>query len=249
MLEVLQNTVKFLKEDKILIFLTFLPFLIMLILFYVLKMELPTKGLGSQAPLIPPFMGTEVFLGNIEMNEWSDYIKYKEWKDFGMQIFLFSSMIYYFIIYSLYSKSKLGGSLAILQCLLLVLLFAFLSSYLSKFKIVIMSSLAILFVFVIPAGSSGLGFLESFQESFRIVKENFFEVFFLFLLSAGIFVVAGWLSQDFILTVLDLFEFSWKQQAIALYIFVTFVGAIIIAFQIILFTNYFLTKKKTMKIE
>jgi len=242
MLELLEKTLESLKEDKILIFLTFLPFIIMLILLYALEMELPTKGLVSRTPLIPPFMGTESFLGNIEMNKWTDYIKYKEWKDLGTQIFFFISIIYYFIIYSFYSKSKLGGNLAILQCLLLVLIFAFLSSYLSKFKIVIMTSLGILFVFVIPAGSSGLGFFESFQESFRIVKENFLEIFLLFLLSTGLFIAVEWISEDFILTILDFFEFSWKQQVIALYIFVTFVAAVIIAFQISLFTNYFLTE-------
>jgi hypothetical protein len=249
MFELIKGTTESLKEDKILILFTFLPFIIMFILIYALKMELPAKGLTFPTTFVLPFLGTETFLSNIEMNRWTRLIDYKEWKDFGMQIFFFGSMIYYFIIYSFYSKSKLGGKLAILQCLLLALLFVFLSSYLFKFKIVIISSLAILFVFVIPAGSSGLGFFESFQESFRIVKENFLEVFLLFLLSVGIFIVVGLFSQEFILTLLDLFKFSLEQEAIASYIFVTFVASVIIAFQIILFTNYFLTKKKTMKIE
>jgi hypothetical protein len=247
MLETINNAIESLKENKILIFLTFLPFIILLILLYAFNIKLLDVSSISLTAFVPPLMGTETFLNSIKIDEWSDLIENKEWKDFGMQIFFLGVVIYYFIIYSFYSKSKLGGKFAIIQALLLALLFIFLFNYLSKLKIVVITLLALLLVFVIPAGSSGFGIFESFQESFRIVKENLLEVFSLLFLSVGIFVVTGLFSQELIFIILEFFNFSWKQEAIASYILITFVDAVIIAFQICLFTSYFSAKKKLQK--
>jgi hypothetical protein len=245
--EVINSAIESLKESKILILFTFLPFIILLILLYAFKIKSPDVSSISLTAFVPPFVGTETFLNSIKIDGWSDLIENKEWKDFGTQMFFLGLVIYYFIIYSFYSKSKLGGKFAIIQALLLALLFVFLSNYLSKLKNVIITLLALLLVFVIPAASSGFGFFESFQESFRIVKENLLEVFSLLFLSVGIFVVIGLFSQDLIFMILEFFNFSWEQETIALYILITFVDAVIIAFQICLFTDYFSAKKKATK--
>jgi hypothetical protein len=290
MLEYIKEAIETLKEDRILILFTLLPFVIMLILTYALgggtlmgfgTYESSLSSLGDLGSLvggltgiditkglsglttksstiignvlkqllvptsfIPPFMGSEIFWNNIAMNSWINLAKLNAWKDLGMQMFLFGIAVYYFIIYSLYSSSKLGTKLTIIQCLLLALLFAFLFSYLSKLKVVIISSLAVLFIFVVPISNSGLGLMESFKESFRMVKENFLEIISLFLFSVGIIIVVGMFWQDFVGTILDLFKLSYNQYAIAYYIFIALFSSVIIAFQIVLFTNYFLTKRK-----
>jgi hypothetical protein len=242
MLEVFKRTLEALKEDKILIFLSFLPFLLMIIIFYALKMDLPSKGLSSLRPLLPPFMGTEIFVGNLQIDEWSSYVKYKEWKNLVAQIFFLFSIIYYFFIYSFYSKSKLGGNLAVLHSPLLALLFVFLYNYLSLLRIVIVTSLAIVFLFVIPLATSGLGFVESFQQSFKIVKENLMEILLLFLLSVGINNISFLFMTEISALILGLFRLSFTQQAVALYVLNALAQAIIIAFQISLFTNYLILK-------
>jgi hypothetical protein len=242
MLEVLKRTLEELKEDKIIIFLSFLPFLLLIIIFYALQMNLPSKGLLSLGPLLPPFMGAEFFVGNLQIDKWSSYVEDKEWKNLGAQLFFLFSTIYYFFIYSFYSKSKLGGSLAILHSLVLALLFVFLYNYLSTLRIVIVTSLDIVFLFVIPLATSGLGFVESFQQSFKIVKENLMEILLLFLLSVGINNVSFLFMSEISALILGFFRFSFTQEVIALYILNTLAQAIIIAFQISLFTNYLILK-------
>ncbi|MEM4461109.1 MAG: hypothetical protein QXY70_03155 [Nanopusillaceae archaeon] len=245
----IEKSLKSLKDEWIYLVLVFIPWVLLLILskFSLIKATMSLdRGL---TPPILPLIGSELFISNIKINEWGTEIEYAikgKSSELIMKIFSFVVVVYYFFIYSLYSGRKLKESNFILP-IIIAFLFVLLIGFWRKLQYFVISIFGLILALVIPAKNDGFSFTDSFRESFRNFKENWLEMILLLVLVLGLYSFTTIITQEIGYWLLEFLDLSYEAEKIFIFLLLSFLVSTIITFQIILLTNYYLSKKDSNK--
>lgn len=260
LVKIIEKSLRSIKDEWKFLILVFIPWALYLILLELnlLRLELTIASIFSITPPILPLVGSELFISNIKIDKWASQLEYAlKAKDktvienviknmLATQIFSFGVIVYYFFIYSLYSGKKLKRVDFIFP-ILLAFFFSLLIGYISKIQYLIVSLFSLILALVIPIRNDGFSFIDSFRESFKRFKENWFELILILLIVLGLQTFATILIREAGNLLLEFLNLSYDVKKKIELILVFLVLSAIVLFQIILLTNYYLTRKENSK--
>jgi hypothetical protein len=226
MFDLLQS-LKEIKNSYIFLILNWLPFLL---IFIISKFYYPILAYYTiQAPYLVPIIGAENIVGGVRVNEWIQQFNLKNFEALEAEIFNLFLVLFFFLLYSFYSKNISVFSV------LLPILFVTLVGFLPVFRNITISILSLALVCSIPIYSKEKGVVATLKMSFEIFYKNIFEFIFITCFSVGIFILFTTYITEFVTFI---YGFIGSLASDLNFILTSFTSAFSITLQMVIFKNY-----------